>query len=119
MPLMIFPYVAVAIDDLAARLHLRDPNRRAVAAVADTLDSAEPTAEIVCDLATATGKTYIAAGLIDYLAAAGVRNVLIVCPGTTILTKTVNNFTPGHEIGSAALGQECVSTCRSRWSPYH
>ena len=95
-PTMIVPYDAVAIDDLAARLDLRDPNRRAVAAVADTLDSAEPGAEIVCDLATATGKTYIAAGVIDYLAAAGVRNVLIVCPGTTILTKTVNNFTPGH-----------------------
>jgi len=93
---VIIPYDAASIDDLAARLDLRDPNRRAVAAVADTLDSAEPGAEIVCDLATATGKTYIAAGLIDYLASAGVRNVLIVCPGTTILTKTVNNFTPGH-----------------------
>jgi type III restriction enzyme len=93
---MIVPYDAASIDDLAARLDLREPNRRAVAAVADTLDTAEPGAEIVCDLATATGKTYIAAGLIDYLAAAGVRNVLIVCPGTTILSKTVNNFTPGH-----------------------
>lgn len=93
---MIVPYDAVAVDDIAARLDLRDPNRRAVAAVADTLDSAEPGAEIVCDLATATGKTYIAAGLIDYLAAAGVRNLLIVCPGSTILTKTVANFTPGH-----------------------
>src|SRR3546814_12277939 len=93
---MIVPYDAVAIDDLAARLDLRDPNRRAVAAVADTLDSAEPTAEIVCDLATATGKTYTAPGLIDYLAAPGVRNVLMVSPGTTTLTKTVNTLPPGH-----------------------
>src|SRR3546814_12052418 len=93
---MIVPYDAVAIDDLAARLDLRDPNRRAVAAVADTLDSAEPTAEIVCDLATATGKTYIAAGFIASLAAAGVRNVLTVAPGTTLLTQTANTFTPGH-----------------------
>src|SRR3546814_17182437 len=23
------------------------------------------------------------------------------------------------EIGRASLGKECVSTCRSRWSPYH
>src|SRR3546814_19488970 len=23
-----------------------------------------------------------------------------------------------HEIGRARVGQECVSTCRSRWSPY-
>ncbi|MBL8777545.1 MAG: DEAD/DEAH box helicase family protein [Acidimicrobiales bacterium] len=92
---MIVPFDPVAVEDVAARLDLRDPNRRAVMAVADTLDSAEPGAEIVCDLATATGKTYIAAGVIDYLAAAGTRNVLIVCPGTTILTKTVTNFTPG------------------------
>src|SRR3546814_6131982 len=25
----------------------------------------------------------------------------------------------GHQIGRASLGKECVSTCRSRWSPYH
>src|SRR3546814_19825548 len=24
-----------------------------------------------------------------------------------------------HEIGRARVGKECVSTCRSRWSPYH
>src|SRR3546814_14157633 len=23
------------------------------------------------------------------------------------------------EIGRASVGKECVSTCRSRWSPYH
>lgn len=85
-----------AIEDIAARLDLREPNRKAVFAVAEVLNRAEPGVEMVCDLATATGKTYIAAGLIDYLAAAGVRNVMIVCPGTTILNKTINNFSPGH-----------------------
>src|SRR3546814_20261617 len=24
-----------------------------------------------------------------------------------------------HQIGRASVGKECVSTCRSRWSPYH
>ena len=24
-----------------------------------------------------------------------------------------------EEIGRASCGKECVSTCRSRWSPYH
>src|SRR3546814_1381622 len=24
-----------------------------------------------------------------------------------------------QEIGRASVGKECVSTCRSRWSPYH
>lgn len=93
---MIVGFDGVSIEDIAARLDLRDPNRRAVAAVAEAFDAGDPGLEIICDLATATGKTYIAAGVIDYLAAAGVRNVLIVCPGTTILSKTVANFTPGH-----------------------
>src|SRR3546814_13451548 len=26
---------------------------------------------------------------------------------------------PPMKIGRASCGQECVSTCRSRWSPYH
>src|SRR3546814_15862593 len=26
---------------------------------------------------------------------------------------------PAEEIGRASLGKECVSTCRSRWSPDH
>ena len=26
---------------------------------------------------------------------------------------------PGSEIGRRRVGKECVSTCRSRWSPYH
>lgn len=89
---VIVPFDGAAVDDIAARLDLRDPNRRAVEAVARHLDSDPPGVELVCDLATATGKTFIAAGVIDYLAAAGVRNVLIVCPGTTILRKTVDNL---------------------------
>ncbi len=93
---MILAFDVSSIEDIAARLDLREPNRRALAAVAEALDRGETGLEIVCDLATATGKTYIAAGVIDYLAAAGIRNVLIVCPGTTILNKTVANFTPGH-----------------------
>src|SRR3546814_963873 len=24
-----------------------------------------------------------------------------------------------HQIGERRVGKECVSTCRSRWSPYH
>src|SRR3546814_12636000 len=26
---------------------------------------------------------------------------------------------PSRQIGRARVGKECVSTCRSRWSPYH
>src|SRR3546814_12927414 len=28
-------------------------------------------------------------------------------------------FLPWREIGRASCREECVSTCRSRWSPYH
>src|SRR3546814_17394094 len=30
-----------------------------------------------------------------------------------------NEHLPAKEIGRASFGKECVSTCRSRWSPYH
>ncbi|MGW7397277.1 DEAD/DEAH box helicase [Streptomyces cyaneofuscatus] len=88
-------YDASLVDDIAARLDLRAPNASAVRAVAEEIADGDGR-EVVCDLATGVGKTYILAGLVDYLAAQGVRNVLVVTPGTTIQDKTVANFTPGH-----------------------
>ncbi|MEW1582401.1 DEAD/DEAH box helicase family protein [Streptomyces microflavus] len=76
-------------------MNLRDPNKRAVAAVIDEIESGDGR-EIVCDLATGVGKTYICRALIDYLAEQGVRNVLIVTPGRTIQKKTLSNFDPNH-----------------------
>ncbi|UOY01647.1 DEAD/DEAH box helicase [Blastococcus sp. PRF04-17] len=92
------PFDQGLIDDIAARLELRTPNAEALSAVAKQLDGAAGSSvELVCDLATAVGKTYLAAGLIEYLAESGVRNVLFVTPGRTILDKTVANFTDGHK----------------------
>ncbi|MGW3269451.1 DEAD/DEAH box helicase [Streptomyces sp. NPDC001056] len=88
-------YDRAAIEDLATRMALRDPNRRAVARVVEEIRSGDGR-EVVCDLATGVGKTYICRALIDYLADQGVRNILIVTPGRTIQRKTVANFTPGH-----------------------
>lgn len=88
-------YDAGLVDDIAARLDLRTPNADAIRAVAKTIVDGSGR-EVVCDLATGVGKTYILAGLVDYLAAQGVRNILVVTPGTTIQDKTVANFTPGH-----------------------
>lgn len=78
-------------------MELRTPNAEALTKVAEAFDDAggEPF-EVVCDLATAVGKTYLAGGLIEYLATSGVRNFMIVVPGRTILSKTVDNFTAGH-----------------------
>ncbi|MEW2081106.1 DEAD/DEAH box helicase family protein [Streptomyces sp. NPDC005283] len=83
------------VDDIAARLDLRAPNAGAIRAVAEAIVDGDGR-EVVCDLATGVGKTYILAGLVDYLAAQGVRNILVVTPGTTIQDKTLANFTPGH-----------------------
>ncbi len=85
------------LDDIAARLELRAPNKLAVAAVVERFEQdGEGGFEVVLDLATGVGKTYIAAALIEYLATQGVRHFLIVTPGKTIQRKTMANFTPGH-----------------------
>ncbi|MER7997653.1 DEAD/DEAH box helicase family protein [Streptomyces sp. NPDC095613] len=88
-------YDQAAIEGLATRMELRDPNRRAVSKAVEEIQSGDGR-EIVCDLATGVGKTYILRALIDYLAEQGVRNILIVTPGKTIQKKTVANFDPGH-----------------------
>jgi type III restriction enzyme len=78
-------------------MELRAPNAEALTACAERFDAAHGMPfEVVCDLATAVGKTYLAGGLIEYLAESGVRNFLIVVPGRTILNKTVANLTAGH-----------------------
>lgn len=82
--------------DIAHNLDLREPNRQALEELAKALDDAPDGAEFIADLATGVGKTYIAGGLLDYLFESGVRNVVIVTPGSTIQRKTIDNLTPGH-----------------------
>ena len=77
-------------------LDLRAPNVAALDKFAQHLEDADDGVELVADLATGVGKTFIAGGLLDYLAASGVRNVVIVTPGSTIQRKTIDNLTPGH-----------------------
>ncbi|HET7386779.1 MAG TPA: DEAD/DEAH box helicase family protein [Nocardioidaceae bacterium] len=84
------------VEHVAHVLDLRRPNRDALDKIAQALDVAAPGTELVADLATGVGKTYIAGGLLDYLYASGVSNVVIVTPGSTIQRKTVDNLTPGH-----------------------
>ncbi|QWC83706.1 DEAD/DEAH box helicase family protein [Nocardioidaceae bacterium] len=99
-----------AVADAAARLQLRRPNAQALDKVAEaTAASPGVSLEVVCAMATGVGKTYLAAGVIDYFVAAGVRNFLIVTPGSTIQRKTVDNFTPGHR-KSVIEGLNCVPT---------
>lgn len=91
------PHDEAAVVDAAARLQLRKPNAAALDKVARAVAASPGTSlEVVCSMATGVGKTYLAAGLLDYFVAAGVRNFLIVTPGSTVQRKTVGNFTAGH-----------------------
>ena len=91
-----------AIDAIASRLDLREPNREALRSVAYMLsqhvdvEGRPPPFEAVVDAATGVGKTYIIAAAIEYFAERGHRNFAVVTPGRTILDKTVANFTAGH-----------------------
>ena len=93
---MTIAYDPNLVEQIAHTLDLRAPNADALNVLAQRLDEAEYGAEMIADLATGVGKTYIAGALIDYLAEQGVRNILIVTPGSTIQKKTVGNLTPGH-----------------------
>jgi type III restriction enzyme len=90
------------LQAIASRLDLREPNLRAIETLAAELrqhfdiDQRPAPFEGVIDSATGVGKTYILAGVIEYLAAVGVRNFAVITPGRTILDKTVANFTPGN-----------------------
>jgi type III restriction enzyme len=93
---MSIPYDSDLVATIAHTLDLRTPNVAALDAIARHLDGAEEGVELVADLATGVGKTFIAGGLLDYLAESGTRNVVIITPGSTIQRKTVDNLTPGH-----------------------
>lgn len=82
------------IDEIASRMDLRAPNKAALGRIVESIHTDE-FREVVCDLATGVGKTYLASALVDYLAGQGVRNILVVTPGKTIQDKTIANFTPG------------------------
>lgn len=86
-------YDDTLIEEIAARFDLRDPNKRALKAVVRAVESAGGTfTEIIADLATGVGKTFLMSSLIEYLALQGVRHVLVVTPGSTIQRKTLANF---------------------------
>lgn len=86
-------YDDTLIEEIAARFDLREPNKRALQAVVKAVVAAGGSfTEIVADLATGVGKTFLMSSLIEYLAHQGVRHVLVVTPGSTIQRKTLANF---------------------------
>ena len=93
---MTVAYDPELVASIAHTLDLRQPNADALDTLAARLEESPEGIELVADLATGVGKTFVAGALIDYLAAQGVRNILIVTPGSTIQRKTIGNLTPGH-----------------------
>lgn len=86
-------YDYALIEEIAARFDLREPNKRALDAVVRKIAEAGGSyTEMVADLATGVGKTFLMSSLVEYLAQQGVRNILIVTPGSTIQRKTLANF---------------------------
>ena len=86
------------LDEVAARFDLRDPNKAALEAVVKALaEAGGEFREMVADLATGVGKTFLMSSLIDYLAHQGVRHVLVVTPGDVIQAKTLSNFDTASE----------------------
>ncbi|NLT07337.1 MAG: DEAD/DEAH box helicase family protein [Solirubrobacterales bacterium] len=100
------------IDEIAARFDLRAPNRDALAAIVERLAAAGGDyRELVADLATGVGKTFLMAALVEYLAVQGVRNVLVVTPGSTIQRKTLDNFdrASGRYVAGADIAPALVT----------
>ena len=91
-----FIYDPGLVEAVATNLNLRTPNKDAVGKFSAALDGSAHGQQFVADLATGVGKTYVAGGLLDYLHGIGVRNIVIITPGSTIQRKTINNLTPGH-----------------------
>lgn len=89
------------IETIASALDLREPNREALKSIVlevgqhYAIDQSAPPFEAVVDAATGVGKTFILGATIEYFASEGVRNFVVITPGTTILRKTVANFTAG------------------------
>lgn len=103
---------AALLEEVAARLDLRAPNREALEVTAYRLaehyaEGATETFEGICDVATGVGKTYIIAGAIEYFAALGTRNFAVIAPGKTIQRKTELQFTSGNP--KSLLGSMDVS----------
>ena len=89
-------YDSDLLASISADFDLRDPNKEALRKLIFTLDGNYDPGEMqVLNLATGVGKTYLMAAFIEYLRRQGIGNVVIVTPGKTVQSKTVQNFTPG------------------------
>lgn len=87
------------IEELSSRFDLRNPNREALTMLVKRLDAGDYASlgQLVLDLATGVGKTFVMAAFIEYLNRQGCRNVMVVTPNTVVQDKTVRDFLHGSE----------------------
>lgn len=84
------------LEAISSDFDLRAPNKEALRQLIFTLDGDyNPEVQQVLNLATGVGKTYLMAAFVEYLRRQGVTNVVLVTPGKTVQSKTVQNFTLG------------------------
>lgn len=90
-------YDSDLLEAIASEFDLREPNKKALRTLIYTLNGDyDPNVMQIINLATGVGKTYLMAAFIEYLRCQGIGNVMVVTPGKTVQTKTVQNFTPGN-----------------------
>ena len=85
------------LAEVQQKFDLRTPNIEAIAKVVEHLERGDfdPLHDLTLHLATGVGKTYVMAGLIEYLRRQGMRDVMIVTPSKVVQDKTVQDFQVG------------------------
>ena len=74
------------IEEIRSKFYLRQPNVEAIATVVKRMESGDfdPLEDLTLNLATGVGKTYVMAGLIEYLRRQGMPHVMIVTPSKVV-----------------------------------
>src|SRR5699024_9659098 len=91
----VLTYDQHVLEDITTRFDLREPNAEGLRRVVFELSNTDDPSQMVLDIATGVGKTWLLAALLEYAAHQGKKNLLVVLPGRTVRTKTIENFTPG------------------------
>lgn len=95
-PLLNLTLDQAVIDQIGREFQLRPHNREGLRELIIALTGDyEPSTPLVMDMCTGSGKTFLMAGLIEYLHRQGIRHVMVVTPSKVVQSKTVQNFTPG------------------------
>src|SRR3546814_8878597 len=67
----------------------------------------------------AAGLNFVEPYLKAFFGFVGITDVVFVAAGGAAALQQPNADRAGFRSAERRVGKECVSTCRSRWSPYH